>query len=514
VGALSAVALAGSGTYTFSAFALSACNFWIHIGASLRALLRRGARFVVTPKHGSRARQPRAIAPALGAVAVLVAAAAYGLARGRSPATLNNVAFAGLHSTILLIGAMPALRIGRSGVLHPEPRVIATPAHRRWPRAVSAIVAASAIGAAAGLSLTGLRALSIPASLNQQAYSAARSFMRTYVSPAGRVVRRDQGGGTVSEGQAYGLLLAVALDDRSELQRIWSWTRSHLLLSDHLLASAWSGGRVTSNRPATDADLDSAWALVLASERFGVASYRSQGVALAHAILAEETAASPFGPVLVAGPWGRAQPAIVNPSYFSPRAFADLSRAAPDPRWAELESSSRAILSSLIGRHGAPAARAGQPTAGAGRSAAASLAPDWAATDAAGQQAAWPISNPGSPAAGGGSSSFDALRIAIRFASSCDAADRRLAASLWPLYARDPGRDSYTLGGAPTSAFHHAASFVAAAAAARAAGKKAQADRLLGDAAAANEAQPTYYGAAWLALGRVMLTSAALGGCA
>ena len=137
-GALAAVALAGSGTYTFSAFALSACSFWIHVQATIGAVLRRAARFVVTPKRGERRRQPKAVAPALAAVAVLVAAAVYGLAQGHGPATLNNVAFAALHSSILLIGAAPAIRLRRSRLLAPD----ATPARahtrprRPWPKPV------------------------------------------------------------------------------------------------------------------------------------------------------------------------------------------------------------------------------------------------------------------------------------------------------------------------------------------------------------------------------------------
>ena len=56
-------------------------------------------------------------------------------------------------------------------------------------------------------------------------------------------------------------------------------------------------------------------------------------------------------------------------------------------------------------------------------------------------------------------------------------------------------------------------SFVGAAAAARAAGDEAAASRLLARAQAENDVHPTYYGSAWIALGRVMLTTAALGSC-
>jgi cellulose synthase (UDP-forming) len=108
--ALGAVALAGAGSYTFAAFALGASTFWIHVQATLRALTGRRGGFVVTPKQGEGGRQPRVVIPALAAVGVLIAVAGYGLAKDRSPSTLNNIAFAGLHITVLLAGAWPALR--------------------------------------------------------------------------------------------------------------------------------------------------------------------------------------------------------------------------------------------------------------------------------------------------------------------------------------------------------------------------------------------------------------------
>jgi cellulose synthase (UDP-forming) len=109
--ALLAVTSLGGGAYTFRAFALQTASFWIHVQSTVLALLRRRGRFVVTPKQGARERQPRAVAPALAALAVLVGAAAYGLARGNDPATLNNVAFAALHVAVLASGIAPALRV-------------------------------------------------------------------------------------------------------------------------------------------------------------------------------------------------------------------------------------------------------------------------------------------------------------------------------------------------------------------------------------------------------------------
>jgi cellulose synthase (UDP-forming) len=108
--ALLALTWLGGGAYTFKAFALQAATFWIHVQSSVLALLGRRGRFVVTPKEGAHGRQPRAVAPALAVLAVLVGVAAYGLVRDQQPATLNNVAFAALHVCVLLTGVLPALR--------------------------------------------------------------------------------------------------------------------------------------------------------------------------------------------------------------------------------------------------------------------------------------------------------------------------------------------------------------------------------------------------------------------
>jgi cellulose synthase (UDP-forming) len=118
---LLAVTALGGGAYTFKAFALQAASFWIHVQSTVLAVLGRRGGFVVTPKEGAEGRQPRAVAPALAAIAVLAAVAIYGLLRDRDPATLNNVAFAALHIAVLLSGVAPALRRAPLAVAAPRP---------------------------------------------------------------------------------------------------------------------------------------------------------------------------------------------------------------------------------------------------------------------------------------------------------------------------------------------------------------------------------------------------------
>jgi endoglucanase len=355
----------------------------------------------------------------------------------------------------------------------------------------------AALLAASSLAVVGDRTLGLRPNLSEKAHTAAEHFMTRYVERDGRVVRRDQGGDTVSEGQAYGMLLAVALDNQARFASVWGWTRAHLQRRDGTLAYRWAGGRIVDQQAAADADLDAARALVLAGRRFGNGSYTRAGTALGRAVLDHETADVAGAPVLVAGAWART-PSIVNPSYFSPRAYADLDHARSDSRWPALAATSRSLLASTIGK---------------GRE----LPPDWArvpeALSAQGITAQGIAAPAASAALAPGRSALDAARAAVRTAESCVPADRRLAAALWPLYRRAPGRSAYATDGRPLTSQRHAASFVAAAAAARAARHPAAGDRLLDRAEATDRAHPTYYGAAWAALGRVLLTSSALGAC-
>src|SRR5262249_25843719 len=69
-----------------------------------------------------------------------------------------------------------------------------------------------------------------------RAQAAAEHFLDRYVDSDGRVVRRDQGGDTVGEGQAYGMLMAAAIGDRRRFNSIWDWTQRNLQRPDGLIS--------------------------------------------------------------------------------------------------------------------------------------------------------------------------------------------------------------------------------------------------------------------------------------
>jgi endoglucanase len=352
---------------------------------------------------------------------------------------------------------------------------------------VRAVLAVAAVLAAPAVALAAVT-VGDGDSPEARAQAAAGEFLDRYVAADGRVIRRDQGGDTVSEGQAYAMLLAAAADDEARFARVWRWTRTHLQRRDGMLAWRWARGRVVDGEPASDADLDAARALLVASRRFGVRGYRGAAVRIARGVLRSSTTRKADKLVLAAGPWARGN-AVINPSYANPRAFAALGAATRDRRWRALDASSRRLVLRLTER-------------------SPHLPPDWAAVKN------WGVLAIGAPSSGDGPRyAYDAVRVPLRLAESCASADRRLAARMWPALRGAPGRAVRPLGGAKPPPGDHASAFAASAAAAAAAGDPAARDELLDRAGAFDDDHPTYYGAAWHALGRVMLTTRLLGGC-
>src|SRR6266545_2779995 len=148
---------------------------------------------------------------------------------------------------------------------------VVTPPELHRLGVIAAIVATTAVA----LLLIRLFAPPEP-SAEELARVAADRFLDHYMEPDGRVVRRDQGGDTVSEGQAYAMLITVATGDRARFARVWTWTAQHLQRPDGLLSWHWADGHVVDPEAAADADLDAARALVFAAERFDEPSYLDQ----------------------------------------------------------------------------------------------------------------------------------------------------------------------------------------------------------------------------------------------
>ena len=325
-----------------------------------------------------------------------------------------------------------------------------------------------------------------------QALAAADTFLDDYVADDGRVVRHDQGGDTVSEGQAYGMLVAVAVEDEARFRAIWSWTAEHLQRDDGLLAWQWADGAVVDESPAADADLIAAAALVMAGERFADRALLADGRALSAAVLTHETAPLGDRRVLLAGPWAAAE-RVVNPSYFVLGLMSVLYDAG-ESGWQPVAASSRRLLTE---------ATATPPA----------LVPDWATVDADGGS----MTARAAPGGDEQQSGYEAGRAYVQLAVDCGGG-QELAARAWPFLAAESADEgtvnaAYGLDGTPRTTSTHPLALVAAASSAAAAGDASAAAGLLDRASDLQADTPTYYGAAWVAIARLWLDTDRLGGC-
>lgn len=197
---------------------------------------------------------------------------------------------------------------------------------------LAAILATTMLGAADA------DELSIRGTIAPEAWQAFESH---FVDSSGRVIDDANGGISHSEGQGYGLILALAADDRAAFERIWSFTRTELLLRDDGLA-AWSWRPTEPHVPdvnnATDGDLLIAYGLAKAGEAWDEKSYINAATRIAKAI-GEETLASESGHELILpGVDGfkadqRADGPVVNLSYWLFEALPVMARLAPDADW-------------------------------------------------------------------------------------------------------------------------------------------------------------------------------------
>jgi endo-1,4-beta-D-glucanase Y len=315
--------------------------------------------------------------------------------------------------------------------------------------------------------------------------SAAQAFLARYVTADGRVIRHDQGGDIVSEGQAYGMLIAELVGDTATTQRIWSWTQQHLQRPDGLLSYHANGdGSVLDQQSASDADILIAFAL-LRYNGADSSALHSDGKKVAAAVLAHEATQLPDGtPVIAAGPWAVATVSTIDVSYWMPTVDDKLAVLTGDQKWSRAASGSIRLVQQLThdGKQ---------------------LPPDWA------QLQGGDITSIAAP---GGSApiqyGLDAQRVPIWLAMSCAADGDKLAADWWTvLSVGDRAKAiSLTVDGAVTNPSQNPLPLIAAAASAQAAGDRADAAGLLASAQGQAAQDPTYYGDAWAVLGPALLT--------
>ncbi|GJD76609.1 hypothetical protein CFIICLFH_4867 [Methylobacterium goesingense] len=175
-----------------------------------------------------------------------------------------------------------------------------------------------------------------------------RNYKARFVTDQGRVVDTGNGRISHSEGQGYGMLLAVAAGDRDAFQRIWNWTRANLMVRDDaLLAWRWEPDKrpaVADMNDATDGDILVAWALAEAAEGWSDEGYRLASRRIAVDIARRTVLFRNEGlPLLLPAMNGfsaeeRSDGPVINLSYWVFPAFPRLAGVAPEFEWSRLSA--------------------------------------------------------------------------------------------------------------------------------------------------------------------------------
>lgn len=195
------------------------------------------------------------------------------------------------------------------------------------------------------------------ASPGTEPWSGWQRFKELYVSRDGRVIDASVPQLiTTSEGQSYGLFLALVANDREAFSTLLRWTQNNLARGNlRATLPAWQWGRaadgswrVLDANPASDADLWIAYSLVQAGRLWCDAELSTLGSELAARILREEVVLIPgLGATLLPGPKGfvEQQTWRLNASYLPIQVLRAL--APSDVQWREvLRTSERVIIAS------------------------------------------------------------------------------------------------------------------------------------------------------------------------
>lgn len=177
------------------------------------------------------------------------------------------------------------------------------------------------------------------------------AYTRAFVSPDGRVIDHTAGGRSTSEGQAYGLFLALVFDDRPQFERMLRWTTDNLAQGDlgaNLPAWLWSRDvvdgtwRVLDPNPASDSDLWIAYVLIEAGRLWNEPRYDALGRRIAALVVEREVATLPgLGAMLLPAPYGFVldpdRTWRLNPSYLPPQLLRRLDSAGVPGPWKDIE---------------------------------------------------------------------------------------------------------------------------------------------------------------------------------
>jgi endoglucanase len=152
------------------------------------------------------------------------------------------------------------------------------------------------------------------------------------------------------------MLRAVWMDDKQTFDSVFDWTQNNLQKrpGDNLFSWKWgqhsdgtwgvlieSGG----SNSATDADLDTAFALILANKRWNQQHYIDEAKRILNDVWSKEVITINDKPYLVAGDWAANEDSpTINPSYFNFAGYSIFAEVDPTHDWNAVKDTSYEVL--------------------------------------------------------------------------------------------------------------------------------------------------------------------------
>jgi len=171
-------------------------------------------------------------------------------------------------------------------------------------------------------------------------------YKLNFMTKDGRIIDYDKNNCTTSEGQSYMMLRSLVMKDKKTFDLVWQWTKNNLQREDDLFAWLWGKNKdgkylILDNNSASDADIDIAFALLLAQQKWGDFQYFEGAKPIIDSIWNNETKQIGDYLVLMPGVKQTTEEKIeINPSYFSPYAFKFFQKYDEAHNWGLLVDSS------------------------------------------------------------------------------------------------------------------------------------------------------------------------------
>lgn len=157
--------------------------------------------------------------------------------------------------------------------------------------------------------------------------NAYELYKNNFMTQEGRILDPNENNITTSEGQSYIMMQSLIFDDEQTFELAYTWAKDNLQRNDKLFSWLWgensdSKYQILDENSASDADIDIAFALILAHKKWQNDQYLFEAKEIINSIWDYETRRIGNHLVLMPGALqNKSEEIEINPSYFSPYAF-------------------------------------------------------------------------------------------------------------------------------------------------------------------------------------------------